>query len=295
MQLAGAPKADLSRSLVSQLPPLNPKSDEGHRSLGGYIRFLTWTSDRIQQEQVLRYPKATSASHSRVVELEDDSVGPASTTMNPATTSKDDASSPLHYDAKQTALLLLDFQTFIINMCGAGGESAVQKANLVREWALQQGILVLHSIIDIDATPTPTYKGLERIKGMLAHLKSNTEAAKEPAEIAFGQYVREYLVLKQPGIVSALKSRGAMDLLRENGIKSLIICGLSTSGAVLSTTLQASDEGFVVSVVEDGCACPDKKDKRMLVSEHEWLTTGLLAQRATVMSAEQLMKMWGGK
>lgn len=193
--------------------------------------------------------------------------------------------SPLAYNASQTALLLMDFQEFIISRCGLTGHRAVATAKVMREWALKNGVTVVHSVIDIQAEPPETYKGVERIKTMMTELSKDSALAQEPPGIAFSQAEGEYVVLKRPGHVSALKSTGAMELLREHGIRSLILCGLSTSGAVLRTASPAVDEGFVVSVIEDGCGDPNE-------ALHDMLMKTALPSGAHVVSAREIMKEW---
>lgn len=67
------------------------------------------------------------------------------------------------------------------------------------------------------------------------------------------------------GVVSALKSEGLLEELRVKGVTSLVVLGVSTGGCVLSTVRGATDEGFVVSVVEDGCADPGERVHDVLV------------------------------
>lgn len=198
---------------------------------------------------------------------------------------RSDSSSPLAYNASQTALVLMDFQHFILNRCGPTGQNAVATAKTMRDWALKNGIIVVHSVIDIQATPPATYKGADRIKTMMDELSKDPDLAKEPPEIAFDQSEGEYVVLKRPGQVSALKSAGAMDLLREHGIRSLILCGLSTSGAVLRTASPAVDEGFVVSVLEDGCGDPNE-------ALHDILMKTALPSGANVVNAKEFIEQW---
>ncbi|KAK3052285.1 hypothetical protein LTR09_006495 [Extremus antarcticus] len=194
--------------------------------------------------------------------------------------------SPLAYDASQTALLLMDFQGLTISRCGPPGQAALQTAAAMRKWALKHQIMVVHSVVDVNSTPPPICKGAERISKMLAEAAQDKSAAEEPTEIAFSQSNRgEYIVLKQPGFISALKSTGGMELLKEHGIRSLILCGLSTSGAVLRTAMPATDEGFVVSVIEDGCGDPNE-------GLHETLMRSVLPSRAHVATMEEFVGEW---
>jgi nicotinamidase-related amidase len=194
--------------------------------------------------------------------------------------------SPLHYSASQTALVLLDFQGWIIDNL-PDSKSALANAKLLRDWALRHGLMVLHSVVDVNGIPPPTTKSAERVANLLASLKDDKAASEEPSDIAFSQQPNEYIVLKSPGVVSGLKTGGAAELLAQHGTKSLVLCGLSTSGAVLRTAVQACDDGFVVSVVSDGCA--DRK-----VEVHEMLLESVLPNRAHICTAEEFMNAWDG-
>lgn len=202
-----------------------------------------------------------------------------------ATLDADNPASPLHYKAAETALLLLDFQGFIIGLAGANGPHVLAKAVEMRKWALEQGVMVLHSIVDVNGTPPAILKNRQRLVTMLSELKNDRSACEEPAELAFSQERNEYVVLKSPGTVSALKSKGAMELLTQHGIKSLIVCGLSTSGAVLRTVIPGTDDGFVVTVVRD--ACSDSKE-----DVHKICMETLLPSRAHVVDSEQFLTEW---
>lgn len=193
--------------------------------------------------------------------------------------------SPLAYGASQTALLLLDFQVFIIDRCGPEGLTALAKGKAMRDCAFKHKVMVVHSVVDIDGKPPSTCKGAERITKMLEGIANDRDAAEEPTEISFGKREGAYLVLKYPGFLSGLKSAGAMELLREHGIKSLILCGIATSGAVLRTAMPATDEGFVVSVIQDACLDP-------VEGLHDTLIKSVLPSRAHVATAEEFMSKW---
>ena len=98
-----------------------------------------------------------------------------------------DPASPSAYDASHTALLLTDFQQFIINHCGRTGQTATATAAMMRDWALKNGIMIMHSIIDVHAQPPETYKGVARIKMMMDELAKDGTLAAEPPELAVNQ------------------------------------------------------------------------------------------------------------
>lgn len=197
-----------------------------------------------------------------------------------------DPSSPLAYKPSETAILLLDFQNLTVNMLADDGKAALTKAKTMRDWALSKNMLVMHSIVDLDATPRQNAKGRERYPIYMEMAKKNPDAAKEPADIAANpDNENEVVVYKQLGFVSGLKSKGAMETLSQHGIKSLVICGLSTSGAALRTSLAAADEGFVVTVIEDACA--DRVD-----GLHEMLVKHAMPMTAHVAGAEEFVRAY---
>ncbi|KAK5114121.1 hypothetical protein LTR62_002691 [Meristemomyces frigidus] len=206
----------------------------------------------------------------------------------PLLPTRNDPASPLHYPAAQTCLLLMDFQNFIIEMCGPVGTAAVSQAKHMLDWAHKNDILVLHSIVDLGAPPASNSKRKDRLIALVDSLKKQPQAVAEHEDLAFNQHVtNDHIVLKTPGIISGLKARGAMELLAERGIKSLLICGLSTSGCVLRTVVPATDDGFVVSVIRDACADPKE-------GLHEVLMGEVLGSRAWVVGGEEFRREWEG-
>ena len=76
----------------------------------------------------------------------------------------------------------------------------------------------------------------------------------------------------QPGDIVVRKTRvGAMsttDLdrqLRDRGIDTLVLAGLSTSGVVLSTLIEAADRDYRLYVLSDGTDDPDAETRDVLL------------------------------
>ncbi|THY23896.1 hypothetical protein D6D01_05817 [Aureobasidium pullulans] len=173
------------------------------------------------------------------------------TTFNPSS-----PSDPTHYDPSQTALLLLDFHTTFLKALGPSSSSTVTAATNLRKWAKYQDIHVLHCLVDTSNPPSfPTYGG-------------------GGEEVTF---------IRPACYGSALKASGLLQHLQKNGIKSLILAGISSAGVVLRTALAATDEEFVVTVVEDGCA--EFKEE-----VHEVLMRDVLPARAYVVRAGEFME-----
>ncbi|KAM3420804.1 hypothetical protein BST61_g4049 [Cercospora zeina] len=198
---------------------------------------------------------------------------------------RNDLSSPSAYNASQTALLLLDFQPFIIAQVEDRGTRALNMSVRLRDWALQHKMLVIHSIVDVNGQVPKTAKGASRLQQYVASLSHDQASCKEHSSIAPISNELEHTIPKRPGIVSNIASQQMQSLLAKNNIKSLVVCGLSTSGAVLRTCVQATDQEFVCTVVEDACA--DKTEEL-----HDILVKDVLSSRAHVTTAANLMKEW---
>lgn len=74
--------------------------------------------------------------------------------------------------------------------------------------------------------------------------------------------------------------------LRERGIETLLIAGVATSGAVLSTVRDAADRDYRLVVLSDICADADPE-------MHDFLTERVLPRQAYVTETERLERLFG--
>ncbi|THZ05494.1 Isochorismatase hydrolase [Aureobasidium pullulans] len=194
------------------------------------------------------------------------------TTFNPS-----DPSNPAHYSPSQTALLLLDFHTTFLKALGPSSSPAVTTAANLRKWAKYQNIHVIHCLVDTSNPPSFStcccIYGRSLDAGEPASLVENVD----------GDGGEEVTFIRPACYGSALKSPGLLQYLQKNGIKSLILAGISSAGVVLRTALAAKDEEFVVTVVEDGCAEFNEE-------VHEVLMRDVLPARAYVVRAGTFME-----
>lgn len=195
------------------------------------------------------------------------------------------AASPLSIPASETALLLVDYQNMIVDRVGPSGSAAVTVAAELRSWAERQEIPVIVASVSLEQLPPAHSKSYARAGGLVELIKTNPELGEVHPDVAntttSSQQSASHHVTRRLGLVSALSSDGIVDLLRRLGTRSLLVAGLSTSGCVLSTTRAASEEGYVVTVVEDACADPAQ-------GVHEALVAHVLPMTANVVSLAEL-------
>ena len=72
-------------------------------------------------------------------------------------------------------------------------------------------------------------------------------------------------------------------LLHARDVETLILCGLSTSGVVLSTIRHAADADYNIVVLEDACADHDPEVHRMLM-------TKVFPSQAEIMTVQNFLK-----
>lgn len=206
---------------------------------------------------------------------------------NTATFDASLAYSPSSIDKASTALLLLDYHNFIVAQMGEDGQRTVKVASAMRDWARSNNIPVIHGLIDMEnmSSAQPQMKLVARREQIQQALSQSPTLGHEADGLSnkAAADADEVTFLRQLGVVSALSSPGLLEDLKQKGIRSLILCGLSTSGCVFSTARAATDHGFVVTVVEDACADPTP-------GFHDALVNSALHMTAHVAPSEQVLE-----
>jgi nicotinamidase-related amidase len=67
--------------------------------------------------------------------------------------------------------------------------------------------------------------------------------------------------------VSAFSGSDLEVLLRSGDVQHLVVCGISTSGVVLSTLREAADKDYRLTVLSDLCVDPDPEVHRVLLEK----------------------------
>jgi nicotinamidase-related amidase len=187
-------------------------------------------------------------------------------------------------DAARTALVLMDFQPAVLGTL-AESDTAVLLANAGKAltWARSAGLTVAYVRVafrDADYAAIPEHNRTFapfRGGGMLA------DGSPECEIVDSLRPQRDEIVVRKTRF-GTFSTTSLSLRLREAGIESLILAGISTSGVVLSTVRDAADQDFRIYVLADACA-----DGNPHV--HSLLTEAVFPHQAYVIRTAQLAQL----
>lgn len=184
-------------------------------------------------------------------------------------------------DAARTALVLMDFQPAVLGTLAEGDTAALlASAGKALTWARSAGVTVAYVRVafrDADYAAIPEHNRAFapfRGGGVLA------DGSPECEIVESLRPQRDEIVVRKTRFGS-FSTTSLSPRLREAGIESLILAGISTGGVVLSTVRDAADQDFRVYVLADACA-----DSNPHV--HTILTEAVFPHQAYVISTAQL-------
>ncbi|MFD8997754.1 cysteine hydrolase family protein [Streptomyces abikoensis] len=185
-------------------------------------------------------------------------------------------------DPAHTALLVMDFQPAILAALPEGGDREAllgRVGGAIFDVRAKGGTIAYVRVgfteADWDAIPAVNKSFAPLAQHRVMHHEDPATAIHER-------------LAPQDGDITVRKTRyGGMsttDLdqrLRERGITTLIVCGISTSGVVLSTVIDAADRDYQLYVLSDGVADPDTE-------VHSVLLRQVLPSRAHIVDTAEL-------
>jgi nicotinamidase-related amidase len=184
-------------------------------------------------------------------------------------------------DAARTALVLMDFQPAMLGAVTESGTAALlANAERALTWARSTGLTVAHVRV---AFRDADYAAIPDRNRAFAPLRGGGIMADGSPECEIVEPLRpqrDEIVVRKIRFGS-FSTTSLSPRLREAGIESLILAGITTSGVVLSTVRDAADQDFQMYVLADACA-----DSNPHV--HSLLTETVFPHQAYVMSTAQL-------
>ena len=183
----------------------------------------------------------------------------------------------------KSALILLDLQDGILD-----GHVKDQKADYLSlvSTSIQKARAAGLHIIHVKTSFRPGHPELSRSNLLLAPLASHGLFVEGDAAVNISREVApaegDIVVTKRR--VSAFSGSDLDTVLRSLGVDTLVLGGVATSGAVLSTMHQAADMDFSLTVISDLCLDPDPEAHRVLIDK-------IFPRQGLVITARE----WSGK
>jgi nicotinamidase-related amidase len=184
-------------------------------------------------------------------------------------------------DPQSAALLVMDYQVDVLTKSMTPAQSAQAIACVPRlvATARDAGMMVIHVVVAF----RPGHPEVSSRNSVFSALKANGMAAvgTEGAAIHPAAAVEEGEPIVVKHRISQFVGTDLETLLRANGIDTLVLAGVHTSGVVLSTVRHAGDLDYRLVVVRDCCADPDAQ-------VHAILLDSVIAKQAAVVTAAEL-------
>lgn len=190
----------------------------------------------------------------------------------------------LSLDPRTSALLVMDFQAGIVNSFAADKESLLARTSDLIARARAAGMRVIYVVVGFrpgypEASPRNRAFSAVRESGRFVGGAADTEVHAVVAPKSDDVVVTKHRT-------SAFSGTDLDMILRANGIDSLVLAGIATSGVVLSTVRHAADADYRLVVVSDCCADRDPEVHRVLVEK-------VFVRQATVTTAEGVISSLG--
>ena len=181
---------------------------------------------------------------------------------------------------QNTALLVMDMQDAIIKNLPDPTDliSNVQKAI---EAARSNNIPVIYIVVGF-REGIPEISNNNRFFSA-ARERFSSIGAEEFAKIHSSVFPLNGEVVVTKRRFSAFTGSDLEVVLRAKGIQHIVLAGVSTSGVVLSTTREAADKDYQITILSDCCADGDAE-------VHRVLTTKVFPRQADVITVEEWSK-----
>src|ERR1700723_2744486 len=184
-------------------------------------------------------------------------------------------------DPRSAALLVMDYQVDTLTkvMTAAQSADAIACVPDLIAMARDVGMMVIHVVVAF----RPGHPEVSPRNPSFSALKANGMAGvgSEGAAIHPVAAAREGEPIVVKHRISPFVGTDLETLLRANGIDTLVLAGVHTSGVVLSTVRQAGDLDYRLIVVRDCCADPD-------ADLHTMLLDIVIANQAAVVTTAEL-------
>jgi nicotinamidase-related amidase len=174
---------------------------------------------------------------------------------------------PLSFERSRTAVLAMDCQAGLVAIYTKDDGTFISRAARLLKQARSAGVLVIHIRVGF----RPKLPELSERNLLTAAIKSSPERQQlfmgRAGEVHPALAPNEDILITKHR-VSAFAGTELDMILRTNQIDTLVLFGISTSGVVLSTLVEAFDRDYRVVVVRDLCADPNAELHACLLEKY---------------------------
>ncbi|KAI1286578.1 Isochorismatase-like protein [Xylaria venustula] len=181
----------------------------------------------------------------------------------------------------KTAFILLDIQIETVGMIShiLNTDEYLAKVSSTLTAARKAGV----PIVQVTTSFRPSYVDTSPRNRMTTHVRDSGKFKESDPFVQLHPTIAKeaaddiYITKRR---VSALYGNDLDIVLRSSGIEKIVVAGLATTGAVLSTVRQAADMDYQITVIADLCA--DSSDEL-----HRFAMSKVLSKQASILSAEE--------
>lgn len=164
-------------------------------------------------------------------------------------------------EENRTALLVMDVQPNIMDRLEAKKDEYLTKVQAAVDAAHRRSVPVIYVVVGFRANFPEVSKNNKSFSVIKEQANSGMVEPKPVIEPKEGDVV----VTKRR--VSAFTGSDLDVVLRGQQIQHLILCGIATSGVVLSTLREAADKDYQLTVLSDLCADFDDEVHKVLIEK----------------------------
>ncbi len=182
----------------------------------------------------------------------------------------------LKLDPKHSALMVMDFQVPIVENYAPNKEPLLAATAGCIAAARKRGMQVIYVVVGFRPGMPEISPRNQSFSGLKARGPLSTEI-----HAAVAPQGEEVIVTKHR--VGPFQATDLEMVLRAQDIDTLVLCGISTSGVVLSTVRYAADADYRLVVLRDCCADPDAE-------VHACLMDKVFPRQATVTASAEFLR-----
>jgi len=172
-----------------------------------------------------------------------------------------------------TALVVMDVQPSILERYGDNTEQYLETVQRTVAAARQAGMPVIFVVVGF----RPGFPEVSSNNKGFSTIRDRADAGMINPQPALPVEQGDIVVTKRR--ISAFAGSDLEVVLRGQGATHMVLCGIATSGVVLSTVREAADKDYQLTVLSDLCLDGDEEDHRVL-------TAKVFPHQATVATSE---------